>query len=143
LGSAWAGDANACIDQCFSTFQPPADCPTCTEPRDECLQQCSQEGPSYGAIAYGRKSRAWGSSYRWDSREKAESVALQNCQQNGDDCEVIVWFYDQCGAVAAGDADDAYWGLGDGEGAARADARNKCAQGGGKDCRIQAAQCSR
>jgi len=128
---------------CFSNFQPPADCPYCTESRDECVNQCSSVGPAYGAIAYGRTSGAWGTSYQWDSQEKAESVALQNCQKYASDCEVLVWFHDECGAVAAGDDGSAYWGLGDGEGAARENAVNKCAQGGGKNCQIQAAQCSR
>jgi hypothetical protein len=143
LASAWAGDVNYCIDQCFSTFQPPADCPYCTASRDACVKQCSQVGPSYGAIAHGRSSRAWGSSFQWDSEAKAESVAMQNCQENGDDCEVIVWFHDECGAVAASDGGAAFWGLGDGEGQAREDAVNKCVKGGGKNCEIEAAQCSR
>ena len=77
LASAWAGDVNSCIDQCFSSFRPPADCPACTGLRDQCLKQCSKVGPSYGAIAYGRTSGAWGSSYQWDSRAKAESTAMQ------------------------------------------------------------------
>jgi hypothetical protein len=143
LAGAWAGDANACIDQCFSTFSPSADCPDCTESRDECVAQCSKVGPSFGAIAYGRGSGAWGSSYQWDSREKAESTAMANCQKYAKDCEVMVWFSDQCGAVAAEDGGDAYWGLGDGEGAAREDAMNKCAKGGGRNCQVQASQCSR
>ena len=143
LASAWAGNVNLCIDQCFSTFRPPADCPSCTGQRDLCLKQCSKVGPSYGAIAYGRTSGAWGSSYQWDSQAKAESTAMQNCQKNGNDCEVMVWFHDECGAVAAGDGGTAFWGLGDGEGQAREDAVNKCVQGGGKNCEIEAAQCSR
>jgi hypothetical protein len=143
LASAWAGDVNSCIDQCFSSFRPPADCPACTGLRDQCLKQCSKVGLSYGAIAYGRTSGAWGSSYQWDSRTKAESTAMQNCQESGDDCEVMVWFHDECGAVAADDGGTAFWGLGDGEGQARERAVNKCVQGGGKNCEIEAAQCSR
>ena len=143
LSAARAGDANACIDQCFSTFQPPSDCPSCTESRDECVARCSNVGPSFGAIAYGPGSGAWGSAYDWDSREKAESTAMANCQKYANDCEVEVWFQDQCGAVAAEDGRSVYWGLGDGEGAAREDAMSKCAKGGGKNCQVQASQCSR
>src|SRR5271154_1096973 len=47
---------------------------------------------SYGAIAYGRTSGAWGYSHRLGSEAKAESVAKQNCAEHGDDCEVMVWF---------------------------------------------------
>lgn len=143
LVSARAGDVNYCIEQCFTTFQPPADCSTCTEARDECVKRCGEVGPSYGAIAYGRTSGAWGSSYQWNSQAKAESVALQNCQKYASDCEVMVWFHDECGAVAAGDGETAFWALGDGEGQARENAQSKCEQGGGKNCEVQAAQCSR
>jgi len=99
--------------------------------------------PSYGAIAYGRTSGAWGTSYQWTSQSKAESVAMQNCKEHGDDCEVMVWFKQQCGAVAAADGKDAFWGLGANEGQARAQAQRKCEDAGGKGCEIQAAQCSK
>lgn len=99
--------------------------------------------PRYGAIAYGRTSGAWGSSYQWDSRAKAESTAMQNCKEHGDDCEVMVWFHDKCGAVAATDGDTPFWGLGDSEEQARADAQSKCADGGGRGCEVQASQCSK
>ena len=107
---------------------------TCTSP--------STPAPSYGAIAYGRTSRAWGYSYRWNSQAKAESVAMQNCAQHGNDCEVMVWFDRKCGAVASGEGTTAFWGLGDSDGQARAAAQNKCVEGGGKGCEVQVSQCS-
>ena len=55
----------------------------------------------------------------------------------------MVWYKNMCGAVASADGSGAYWGLGDGIGAARGDALGKCAKGGGKNCTIQVAQCSR
>ena len=100
-------------------------------------------GPSYGAIAYGKTSGAWGSSYSWPSQDKAESVAMQNCQKYANDCEIMVWFHDECGAVAADDDGNAYWGLGDGTGGAGENAMQKCGNGGGKNCQVQAAECSR
>lgn len=113
----------------------------------ECVeyhQTCTYQPPalSYGAIAYGPTSRAWGYSYSWDSQDKAESVAMQNCAQHGDDCEVMVWFEHKCGAVSQGDGTEAYWGLGDTDGEARADAQNKCASGGATNCQVQVSQCS-
>ena len=98
---------------------------------------------SYGAIAYGPTSGAWGTSYHWGSEAKAESSAMKTCAEHGDDCEVEVWFDRKCGAVAAAAGHIAFWGLGDSEDLARADAKNKCEQGGGKACRIQASQCSK
>jgi hypothetical protein len=100
--------------------------------------------PKFGAIAYDHDTGVFGYSYDWGDRAKAESVALQNCaDQNGKACEVMVWFDRKCGAVAAADNADVYWGLGDGEGAARENAQQKCASGGGKNCAVQVAQCSR
>ena len=47
---------------------------TCTTP--------SAPRPSYGAIAYGRKSQAFGYSFHWDSQAEAERTAMQNCAKN-------------------------------------------------------------
>jgi hypothetical protein len=98
---------------------------------------------SYGAIAYGPTSGAWGYSHSWGSQAKAESVAKKNCAQHGNDCEVMVWFERKCGAVASGEDAAAFWGLGDSDGQARADAQNKCVQGSGKGCEVQVSQCSK
>jgi len=112
----------------------------------EHTQTCTEVSPpaeSYGAIAYGRTSRAFGYSYSWPSRAKAESVAMNNCGEHGDDCEVMVWFDRRCGAVAVGQGSTAWWGLGNNEGQARADALDKCANDGGEGCEIRVSQCSR
>ena len=134
---------NYCIDRCFSSFRPPPDCSYCTASRDACVKQCSKTAHSYGAIAYGATSGAWGTSYQWQTRAKAESVAMENCKAHGNDCEVQVWFEHNCGAVVTDDGDGIYWGLGDGEGLARKSALDKCAQAGGKGCEVQVATCSR
>jgi hypothetical protein len=117
----------------------------CIQHTTSCTTGPSTSAPSasYGAIAYGRTSVAWGYSYRWGSRAKAESTALQNCKANGDDCEVIVWFEHKCGAVAASDDPDAFWGLGNSEAQAGADAKAKCDAAGGKNCTVQVSHCSR
>jgi hypothetical protein len=98
---------------------------------------------SYGAIAYGLTSGAWGTSYHWGSQAKAESSAMQRCAEHGKDCEVIVWFESKCGAVALGQGTTAFWGLGDSEKQARADAQNKCVTGGGKNCEVEVYECSK
>jgi hypothetical protein len=103
----------------------------------------SAPAPSYGAIAYGRTSQAFGFSFSWESESKAESVAMRNCGQHGDDCEVMVWFEHRCGAVSSGGGTTAFWGVGDSDGEARADAQKKCQDGGGSDCAVQVSQCSK
>lgn len=102
----------------------------------------SRPAASYGAIAYGRGSGAWGVSHNWGSRARAEREATLRCREHGNDCEVRVWFDRKCGAVASGDGDTTFWGLGDNERQARAETLKKCADGGGKTCVMQAYQCS-
>lgn len=132
--------------QVCSTYCWRYDQGNCVEYHQSCTTGPGSSGPvaSYGAIAYGRTSGAWGDSYRWGSRAKAESVAKQNCDQHGDDCEVMVWFERKCGAVISGANATAYWGLGDSDRAARAQATQKCvADGGGDSCEVQVSRCSR
>jgi len=143
IAPAQADSLNLCIDRCFNTFNPPSDCPTCTGERDRCVEECSKHAYSYGAIAYGPRSGAWGTSYRWQTKAKAESEAMAKCSEHGSDCEVMVWFEHLCGAVATGRDGKVSWGLGDGEGLARKNALDKCAQAGGKACKVQVSQCSR
>lgn len=134
------------------TAGAPASAATCWSYRNgQCVQWCNDcappsaraPAPSYGAIAYGHTSKAWGASYHWASQEKAESVAVQNCAQHGNDCEAVVWFKRQCGAVASGEGTAAFWGLGDSDEQARADAQSKCVNGGGQACEVRASQCSK
>jgi len=133
--SAWA--QQSCTTSCDEYDQG-----ECVVERTHCTY--TPPPPAYGAIAYGRKSQAWGDSYNWDSQSKAESVALSNCKQHGGDCEVMVWFQRMCGAVVSGKGTSAYWAIGDGIGAARGNALAKCTKdGGGKACTVQHAVCSR
>ena len=140
LAAVWHAPARAQVCNTTCSMYQEGECvehtTTCTTP--------PPPPPAYGAIAYGKKSGAWGYSYHWDSRAKAESVAMENCSKNGNDCEVMVWFQRECGAVAApADAGAAYWGLGDGEGAAREEAMRQCTKDGGKGCEVKVSQCSR
>ena len=96
-----------------------------------------------------RHHRLWpheqglGASYHWASQEKADSVAVQNCAQHGNDCKAVVWFKHQCGAAASGEGTPAFWGLGGSDEQARADAQSKCVNGGGQACEVRASQCSK
>jgi hypothetical protein len=115
----------------------------CVEQMHFCHDAPSAPAHSYGAIAYGRKSGAYGYSFSWADRKKAEATAMRNCGQHGDDCEVAIWFDRRCGAVSADAGPTEFWGLGMDISAARADAMNKCRKTGSKSCEIQASQCSR
>jgi hypothetical protein len=136
--TALPAQAQVCTTTCDEYDQG-----TCVTERTTCTTP-EPPKPDFGAIAYDTATGAWGESYHWENRDKAESVALQNCQDNkGTDCQVMVWFDRNCGAVAVDDDGNAYWALGDGEGAARENAIGKCNAGGSKDCAVQASECSR
>jgi hypothetical protein len=114
----------------------------CSEHTTTCANP-APASPNYGAIAYDRKSGAWGYSYNWDTRQQAENNALANCKKNSRNCEVMVWYQRECGAVVSAAGNNAYWGTGDGTGAAGQNALASCRKDGGKDCKIEVEQCSR
>ena len=55
---------------------------------------------NYGAIAYSPSTKANGYSYDYPSRAAAENNAMSRC--DAEDCKIVMWFREACGAVAAG-----------------------------------------
>lgn len=98
-------------------------------------------GGSYGAIAYSPASGEFGYSDKYANRAQAESRAKQECGKS--DCQVVVWYYNKCGALATDD--DGAWGADNGDDGARANqaALAKCAEEHGKNCKVIASYCSR
>jgi hypothetical protein len=57
----------------------------------------------FGAIAYSAQTRQYGWANNHPSRDSAEQAALPVCRKGGvDDCRVVVWFRNGCGALAVG-----------------------------------------
>jgi serine/threonine-protein kinase len=56
----------------------------------------------FGAIAISPSSKAMGWSYNYNSKWKANQVALNKCRKYASDCKIGVWFRNACGAVAVG-----------------------------------------
>src|SRR5437773_1345596 len=50
------------------------------------LSECNRPRVSYGAIAYGTQSQAYGFSFGLANAPSAERRALSNCKKHGDDC---------------------------------------------------------
>lgn len=95
----------------------------------------------YGAFAYeppsGRYSHAW--AFRsGSSRSAAESAALAGC---AGDCRIILYFSNQCGALATGEYGSGREVFGVGVGRTESDAQTNaignCSNKGGIDCRIE------
>jgi hypothetical protein len=114
----------------------------CAVALPNCQAKCRQSSQkSYGAIAYSKKTKTCGWSYDWGSQQKAEQVAVDNCSKHGPGCEVIVWYANNCGAVAV-DGTIVTWGTDWTKQRAGARALDQCKKTGGKKCELQTAQCS-
>ncbi len=62
----------------------------------------AQARNKFGAIAISPSSKAMGWSYNYNSKWKANQVALRKCRQYASDCRIATWFRNACGAVAVG-----------------------------------------
>jgi hypothetical protein len=112
----------------------------CGQRLNDCyINECNKK--TYGSIAYGAKSGAYGLSYDFADAPAAENEALRNCSATGDDCQVVVDFWNTCAAVAA-DGDTVTYGLGETRGRAEDSATIACTQDGGAQCAIQAWACT-
>jgi hypothetical protein len=112
----------------------------CSRRLNDCyINECNRK--TFGAIAYGRQSGAVGWSYDFEDAPSAENEALKNCRAHGEDCEVVVDFWNTCAAVAA-DAGTVGYGLGDTQSQAESEAIAACEKDGGPDCAIQAWSCT-
>jgi hypothetical protein len=103
------------------------------------INECSKR--LYGSIAYGRESGAVGWGYDFTDAPSAENEALKNCSANGNDCQVVVDFWNSCAAVAA-DGRIVAFGLGDNQGQAEGSAVAACQGDGGSNCEVQAWSCT-
>jgi hypothetical protein len=139
-GSSPAGAIQRCHTTCDQSYADRG----CVVWRTHCEDDQAAPTTSYGSIAYGRNSQAFGFSHGWENQSKAESVALQNCGKHGNDCEAIVWFERKCGAVAArGDSTAVFWGLGNTPVEARKVAMDNCTKDNGRDCEVKVSHCSK
>jgi serine/threonine-protein kinase len=55
----------------------------------------------FGAISFSPSSGASGWGYDFRSSDDAAEAALRNCGRYAEDCELITWFKNGCGALAA------------------------------------------
>ena len=132
---------STCVDWCASSVCGVRSNPNYSSCRSNCQSACGPAAP-YGAIAYGKDSRATGWAYNQDSASQADQVALKFCKQHGSDCEIVIRLTHSCGAVAAGASDTVTSGKGSTQDEAENDALSACRIRAGKSCAIQAWTCS-
>jgi len=138
-GSAEADCVSACQASTYCDQEMNAS-GECGRLLNDCyLKECKRK--IYGAIAYGSSSGAYGWSNDLADPQAAEQQALNNCKAHGDDCQVVVDFWNTCAAVAA-DQGTVGYGLGDTEDQAEEEAVAACEEDGGDNCAIQAWACA-
>lgn len=97
-------------------------------------------GPgNYGAIAFSVSTGASGWSNNFSSVSEAQSAAVNSCDKP--DCQVVVWFKNNCGALAVGK--DNCWGTGWADSRAEAErlALKTCGNYG-DNCRVECWSCN-
>lgn len=96
-------------------------------------------GGVYGAIAYSPATGKLGYSWRFATREEAETAARNFCAES--DCTIATWFGENCGALATGPSG---WGgdFGPDVTAARTKALRRCSQHS-SNCRVVRWVCSK
>lgn len=124
---------------------------SCRDEASACSYQCQLDGPTgghrvtrFGAIAYSPSQRANGITYDFGDRASAERAALNACIQRSraTDCRVVIWFSNNCGALAT--ASDGTYGGGYSGNKLGAESRaiHYCRGAGGRDCTIQRSFCT-
>ncbi|MEO8382028.1 MAG: DUF4189 domain-containing protein [Acidobacteriota bacterium] len=101
----------------------------------------AQDGEDqYGAIAYSLRTHRYGYSTSERSRGSAERNALRSCR--ADDCQIKVWFRNNCAALATGNRGSATgWGYDKNPRRAHQRALSECGKYA-NDCRVIVAACS-
>lgn len=103
----------------------------------------AQSGNIYGAIAYSNSTGIYGYSHNYPNRGAAQNRAVAECRAGGGGraCQVVLWFYNACGAIATGGSNG--WGAGyapSRQGASNI-AMNYCRQND-YNCRVRQTVCS-
>jgi hypothetical protein len=135
-----------CMENCSSPGQPSYEQSACFARVQLCQQQCfAKSAPhgTYGAIAYGARSTAFGYAFNKDSADAARQTALGNCKQHGDDCKVVTSYSKTCGAVAAVEEKSVFSvGQGSSQDKAETAAMTACTRQYGTGCQVEVWTCS-
>lgn len=143
---AAADCASACESERWACSEA-ADTWTCGSQFQICVQNCIGGGDNtdnFGAIAFSSSTEIFGYSRDFDMRGAAENRAISECRKAGgaDDCEVVVWFNQSCGALAS-DGDGMFgsdWAATKKK--AKSKALSNCQQHTSKACTIRKSLCT-
>jgi len=101
--------------------------------------ESTRTSDQYGAIAYSKSTGRFGSSWNQATRNTAERSATSTCGRQ--DCRVLLWFQNGCGALAVARNGGHAWNLGRSLYEAKLLTSNRCtSQFGG--CKLICSVCS-
>jgi len=100
---ASAGSYEMCLGSC--AIGSYANSPACIDRRVRCSINHSGSAPSsnpqnYGAIAFSKKTHAYGVDSNSLTQRRADSIAMSRCASIAGDCAVEVQFSNTCAALA-------------------------------------------
>ena len=101
-----------------------------------------QRGDSFGAIAYGAKTLAWGAYAGATTADEARQKALTTCSRRADDCQVVTNFSNTCAAVAVNAGGVTFVQMDARRGNAENFARQACLKRDPAGCRIADSICA-
>lgn len=140
-----AGSASGCLYQCETSVCADFSNQTgyCQQVRARCQAHCSQPNAyqAWGAIAYSKKDKAYGSSWNQDTKAEATKMAMDNCIKHGSNCVLWIYFNKECGAIAV-DGNFAGWGTANARYYAKQRAIEECTSNGGRSCYVLDSVCS-
>lgn len=115
----------------------------CENTRARCQAHCSRPDAyqAWGAIAYSKADKGYGSAYNFDTKDGAAKEAMKNCSRHGANCVVWMYFNRECGAIAV-DGSHTGWGSANARYYAKERALKECANNGGRNCAVLDSVCS-
>lgn len=137
LAADCRADCDADYYSCLQAYEERA----CATTRSICTRRCLF-AKEYGAFAHSAVTDVYGYAFGYETQEGAEQRALSECGEDADDCEIVLWFWNACGALAQDETGTYGTAWGDGAGAARVAALADCEDNGGTGCAVVESLCT-
>jgi len=136
-----------CVSDCQASTYCGGSSWDCSRELSSCYQGCNSQGSEaksypFGAIAYGKESRAYGLSDRSVDENRARKSAMKFCSRHGKDCEIVKTFSNTCAAIAEDPKGVVGWATADVKKKAIEEAIEECNDDSDdEDCKLAIANC--
>jgi hypothetical protein len=140
-----------CVADCQASTYCGGGSYECAQLQNECYRrECNSDNEpstsghdgSYGAIAYGEDSRAYGLADISPDKESAGKSAMGYCSKYGNDCEIVESFSNSCASIAENPEGFVGWSENEDRQKAMEEALEECNdKTGNKNCRVALTNC--